>query len=213
MEIKVLMVDDHEIVRESVRLLLEQETDLTVVDVAGDGRKAIEKVSALAPDVVLMNVGMPGLNGIEATRQIQKQEPDAKVLAFSGYSEKRYVSGMLQAGASGYLLKKTSVSDLMNGIRAVHHGHKHLSPQLIDPLIEDYVDHLMNHPEAPTLTPSEKEVLQLIAEGKSNEEIAAIRNVTAKTIGTHRQHLMDKLGLHSIPELVKYAIREGLTSL
>ena len=131
MEIKVLMVDDHEIVRESVRLLLEQETDLTVVDVAGDGRKAIEKVSALAPDVVLMNVGMPGLNGIEATRQIRKQEPDAKVLAFSGYSEKRYVSGMLQAGASGYLLKKTSVSDLMNGIRAVHHGHKHLSPQSI----------------------------------------------------------------------------------
>lgn len=165
MAIKVLVVDDHEIMRESVRLLLEQESDITVVGVAGDGRKAIEKVSALAPDVVLMNVGMPGLNGIETTPQIRKRNPNAKVLALSGYSEKRYVSGMFQAGASGYLLKKTSVSDLMKGIRAVHNGHKHLSPQLIDPLIEDYVNHLMNHAEAPTLTPSEKEVLQLIAKG------------------------------------------------
>ena len=213
MAIKVLVVDDYEIMRESMRLLLEEQSDLTVVDVAEDGREAIEKVSALKPDVVLMNVGLRRLNGIEATRQIRKQEPDAKVLAFSGYSEKRYVSAMLQAGASGYLLKKTSISDLVNGIRAVHNGHKHLSPQLIDPLVEDYLDHLMNHSEAPVLTPSEKEVLELIAEGKSNKEIGAIRNVTPKTIDTHRQHLMKKLGLHSIAELVKYAIREGLTSL
>ncbi len=210
---RVLLVDDHQIVRQGLRLLLERESDIEMVTEAGDGQTAINLVLASPPDLVVMDIGMPGLNGVEATRQIRAKNPQVQVIALSIHADKRFVAAMLQAGASGFLLKTEAARDLVEAIRTVMAGHKYLSPRLIDPLVDDYVEHLVDQGDPSLLTAREREVLQLIAEGKTTAQIANQLMVSEKTAATHRQHIMEKLNLHNVAELTKYAIKEGLTGL
>ncbi len=211
MATKVLIADDHGIVREGLRSLIENESDMTVVGEADSGRAAVQLAGKLAPDVVIMDVSMPDLNGMEATRQIMKATPDAKVVALSMHSDKRFVGGMLSAGACAYLLKDCAFDELVRAVRAVVAGGVYLSPAIAGVVVKDYA----GRPAGPAgaLSPREREVLQLLAEGLATKEVAARLLVSPKTIETHRKQLMDKLGLRSVAELTKYAVREGLTSL
>ena len=195
--------------------MLEQQSDVEVVGEAGDGRTAVDLISACRPDVVVMDIGLPDLNGVEATRQILSQAPNVKVVALSVHADKRFVAGMFQAGACAYLLKTSAGRELMEAIQDVQAGQKYVSPKVAGAVIDDYVQRLdaQDADEDPILTPREREVLQLIVEGKTTPQIASQLNVSEKTIGTHRQHIMQKLDMHSVAELTKYAIREGLTSL
>ena len=213
MTAKVLLVDDHKIVREGLRALLEEEGDIEVVGEAGDGLEAIDLVSECLPDIVVMDISMPGLDGVEATRRIRAREPGVKVVALSVHAEKQFVAGMLRAGASGYLLKTEAARDLMQAIRTVRAGGRYVSAELIDPGIEGFVQQLIDEGEPPVLTPREREVLRFITEGKTNLQIADELYVSEKTIGNHRQHIMKKLKLHNAAELTRYAIREGISSL
>jgi DNA-binding NarL/FixJ family response regulator len=210
-----LLADDHVIVRDGLRSLLEKERDFTVVGEAENGRDAVEQATRLRPDVVVMDIAMPGLNGIEATRQITAQPPKPKVIALSMHSDKRFVAEMLQAGASGYLQKNCAFKHLVNAIRSVIAGQMYLGPSVTGIVVEGFKQRLPapQPGEAATLSPKEREVLQLLAEGSSTKEIADHLGISGKTVDTHRQHIMDKLGIHSIAELTKYAIREGLTSI
>lgn len=194
--------------------MLEKQDGMEVVAEAEDGRTAVRLVRELSPHVVVMDVSMPDLNGIEAARQIVAQSPHVKVLALSMHSHKRFVEEMLRAGASGYLVKDCAIEELVSAIRAVIANQVYLSPRVAAPIIEDYVN---NFPAAYTsassvLTPREREVLQLLAEGKSTKQVASSLHVSAKTVETHRRQIMRKLGIHSLAELVKYALREGMTS-
>ena len=209
MTTRVLLVEDHKMVREGLRLLLEHERDIEVVGEASDGRTAIDLVRACPPDVVVMDIGLPGLNGIEATKQIRAAVPAVQVVALSIHNDPRFVAGMFRAGASAYLLKTSAGSELIEAIQRVQAGHNYLSMQITDTLIEDYVHHLAEEGESCPLTARQREVLQLIAEGKTNAQIAARLNVSEKTVGSHRQAIMDILGLHSVAELTQYAIKEG----
>ncbi len=213
MTAKVLLVDDHKIVREGLRALLEGESDLEVVGEAGDGLEAIGLVSDLRPDIVVMDISMPGLDGVEATRRIRAGEPDVKVVALSVHGEKQFVTGMLRAGASGYLLKTEAAYNLVQAIRTVRAGGRYVSPELIDPGVEDFVQQPIDEGEQPVLTPREREVLRLIAEGKKNRQIAGELYVSEKTVDNHRQHIMQKLNLHNTADLTRYAIREGISFL
>jgi DNA-binding NarL/FixJ family response regulator len=215
MAIKVFLADDHKLFREGVRALLEKEQDMKVVGEADDGRTTVRLMRELAPDVVIMDVAMPDLNGVEACRKIIAQFPHVKVLGLSMHSDKRFVAEMLRAGASGYLLKDCALDELVGAIRAVARNQTYLSPRIAGVVVRDYVERLSKKApsQAPELTPTEREVLQLLAEGKSTKVAAQTLHVTVKTIETHRQHIMAKLGIDSIAELTKYAIREGLTSL
>ncbi len=213
MTAKVLLVDDHKIVREGLRALLEAESDLEVVGEAGDGREAIDLVSERRPEVVVMDISMPGMDGVEATRRIRAGDPEVKVVALSVHAEKQFVAGMLRAGASGYLLKTEAARDLVQAIRTVLAGGQYVSPQLVDPNVENYMQQLIDEGEPPVLTPREREVLRLIAEGKTNRQIADELYVSEKTVGNHRQHIMDKLDLHNTADLTRYAIREGISFL
>ena len=213
MSIRVLLIDDHEITRQGVRSQFEKESGIEIVAEAGDGRTAVALVSKHLPDIVVMDIGLPDLNGIEATRQIRAREPSVKVVALSSRSDQRSVPDMIQAGAAGYVLKKAAACEVVEAIREVQAGRKYVSPKLIDPFITDYAQRLADGAEPPRLTVREREVLQLIAEGKSTAQIAAQLNVTDKTVGNHRQNLKAKLGLNGTAELTKYAIREGITSL
>ena len=213
MTAKVLLVDDHKIVREGLRALLEEESDLEVVGEAGDGLEAIGLVSDLRPDIVVMDISMPGMDGVEATRRIRAGEPEVKVVALSIHAEKQFVAGMLRAGAWGYLLKTEAARDLVQAIRTVRAGGRYVSPQLIDPSVEDYLQQLIDEGEQPILTPREREVLRLIAEGKTNRQIGDELNVSEKTVDNHRQHIMAKLDLHNTAELTRYAIKEGISFL
>ena len=222
---RVLLADDHRIVREGLKSLLEAQDDMEVVAEAGDGRQALEMAAELEPDVVVMDVGMPQLNGIEATRRLMNDQPDTKVVALSMHSDRRYVAEALKAGASGYLLKDGAFEELISAIRAVVANKVYLSPRVAGVVVDDYVRRLPGEegnvasptPEEPNafhkLTVREREVLQLMAEGFATKEIAARLHVSVKTVETHRRQLMEKLQLYSVAEVTKYAIREGLTSL
>ena len=215
MSIRILLADDHKIMREGLRSLIEKNPDMEVVAEAENGRTAVQLVRRLRPDVVIMDVGMPDMNGMEATRRIIDQLPGVKVVALSIHSDKRFVAGMLSAGASGYLLKDCAFEELEHAIRATIGYRIYLSNGIAGIVVEDYVRHLQKADSSAfsVLTVREREVLQLLAEGKTTKQIAFNFNVSVKTIETHRRQIMDKLDVHSIAELTKYAIREGLTNL
>ena len=215
MSTRILLADDHKIVREGLRSLLEKQPDMEIIAEAADGRTTVKLVQEMSPNVVIMDVAMPGLNGIEATRQIITKVPGVKVVALSMYSDRRFIAGMLSAGASGYLLKDCALEELVEAIHTVVANGSYLSPTIIDVVVKDYIHHLeKTDPSAfSVLTTREREVLQLLAEGKTVKEIASQLGRSVKTIETHRQQIMDKLRIHSIAELTKYAIREGLIVL
>lgn len=211
---RVLLADDHKILRQGLRTLLEQEEDIDVVGEAGNGRASVKLAGELAPDVVIMDVAMPDLNGIDATRRITEADPGARVLALSMHSDGRYVKGMLQAGARGYILKDCASEELTRAIRTVMAGQVYVSPGVTGAIVNDYVRQLSAASGEPAaLSHREREVLQLFAEGASTATIAAQLHLSVKTIETHRKRIMDKLDLRSIAELTKYAIREGITAL
>jgi DNA-binding NarL/FixJ family response regulator len=215
MSIRILLVEDHSIVREGLKSLLDKQPTIEVVGEADDGRKAIRLVKELLPNVVIMDVAMPHMNGIEATRLILKEAPNTKIIGLSMHLDRRFVVEMLKAGASGYLLKDCAFEELSNAIHSIIEDHIYLSPKVSDIIINDYVN-LLSREEVSVfsiLTPREREVLQFLAEGKTTREIASLINVSVKTIETYRQQIMNKLDIHSVAELTKYAIREGLTSL
>jgi two-component system, NarL family, response regulator NreC len=215
MTTKIILADDHKIMRDGLRTLLEKELGMQVIGEAENGHKVVRLVHELLPDVVIIDIGMPDLNGIEATRQILAKNPNVKVIGLSMHSDKRFVAGMLSAGASGYLLKDCAFEELADAIHAVVKNKIYLSPGIVGVVIKDYVQHLSPNDLSAqtTLTDREREVLQLIAEGKSTKKIASILYVSMKTVETHRLNIMEKLNTKSIAELTKYAIREGLTSL
>ena len=216
MRIKILLADDHKIVREGIRTLIEKQPGLEVIGEADSGRMALKLALELKPDVVIMDVTMPDLNGIEATRKIHLEIPSIKVIALSMHSDKRLVAGILMAGASGYLLKEDCDSvELARAIQAVATNQIYLSPKISEVVVKDYVRQLSTAVSSPfsILTPREREVLQLLAEGKSTKEIASSLHVSVKTIETHRNKVMEKLDIRSIAELTKYAIREKLIPL
>jgi len=217
MSTRIILCDDHKIVREGLRALLAKQPGMEVIAEAEDGRSTLELVRNLKPDIVVMDVSMPDLNGIEATRQILAEAPNVRVLALSMHSDRRFVTGMLSAGASGYLLKDCAFEELTRAVRAVLSGQTYLSPGIAGVVVKDYVQRISGQAGPPTppstLTAREREVLQLLAEGHNTKEIAGLLNVSTKTVETHRTQIMAKLNLRSVAELTKYAIREGLTSL
>jgi len=215
MSIRILVVDDHKIFREGLRALVEKQPGMELIGEVENGRKAIQLVQELLIDIIVMDIAMPDLNGIEATRQILAKAPSIKVIALSMHSDKRFVVEMLRAGASGYLLKDCAFEELAHAIRAVRANRTYLSPKIADVMIKDCV-RLLPIGELSVfsvLTPRQRQVLQLLSEGKTTKEIGSDLQVSVKTIETYRQQIMDKLDIHSIAELTKYAIREGLTSL
>ena len=215
MATRILIVDDHKIIRDGLRMLVKKQPDMEVVGEADNGREAVRLALELIPDVVIMDVTMADLNGIDATRQIHKEQPDIKMIALSMHSDRRFVTGMLEAGATGYLLKDCAFEELAQAIQSVMINRIYLSPEITDIVIRDYVHKSSAKPSSAyaDLTDREREVVQLLAEGKSTRQIADSLSVSIKTIESHRKHIMDKLNLHSIAELTKYALREGLTSL
>ena len=214
MQMTILLADDHEIIRNGLRSLIEKERGLEVIGEAGNGRMAIHLARQLKPDVVIMDIGMPDLNGVEATRQITTEVPGVKVLALSMHTDRRFVTGMLKAGASGYMLKDGAFEEMIHAIHVLASNRIYISPGIASVLLDNLRHPSQDKvPSLPALTVKEREVLQLVAEGKSTKEIASQLNVSVKTIETHRQHIMEKLDIHSIAELTKYAVREGLTSL
>jgi DNA-binding NarL/FixJ family response regulator len=212
-KISVLLADDHTVVRQGLRALLGAEADMEVVGEAENGRQAVKLASAAYPDVVVMDLAMPLLNGVEATRQIVKSLPQTKVLILSTYGEDDYVRQVSQAGASGYLLKHTAANDLLKAIRQVHAGNAFFSPAIAQSLREQYRQAAAQGPDAPTnpgLTSREAEVLQLIAEGFANKQIASELGISVKTVEKHRQQVMNKLHIHDIAGLTRYAIGKGV---
>ena len=212
-EIRVLLAEDHTIVRKGLRSLLDSEADIEVIGEAEDGRQAVEMVGELMPDVVLMDITMPSLNGFEATRQIKQRFPDVKVLVLTMHANEEYVFQILRAGASGYVVKKAAPTELVSAIQAVHRSESFLSPSISRTVIEEYIQQaeaMSRQDGYERLTPREREVLQLVAEGHSSREIAEVLSVSVKTVETHRANLMDKLGLHSVAELTQYAVRRGV---
>ncbi len=215
MDIRVLLADDHKIVREGLKFILEMESDINVVAEAGNGRMAVQLAMEVVPDVAVIDIAMPEMNGIEATRRILCEKPDIKVLALSMHSARRFVEEALSAGAKGYLLKDCASEELVRAIRTVAADETYLSPKVADMIVKDYMKRLPDS-ESPAhthLSTREREVLQLIAEGHSTKEIAFALEVSIKTIETHRQQIMKKLNLHSVAALTRFAIREGLTPL
>jgi len=215
MSIRILLADDHKIIREGLRALLDGESNMEVVAEAEDGRTAVQLTRKLSPDVVVMDISMPDLNGIEATRQILRDHPGAKVIALSMHSDRQFAARMLEAGASGYVVKDAAFEELATAIRTVVDGRVYLCSLVTGLVVEDYVRRLPETEPKVTspLSPREREALQLLAEGKTTKEAARELHVSVKTVETHRRNIMEKLNLHSVAELTKYAIRAGLTSL
>lgn len=213
--IKILLVDDHTIVRQGLRVLLEAEPDLTVVGEAETGRQALQMARKLQPHVVVMDIAMPTLNGLEATRQIIRDFPATKVLVLSSYSDDEYVHQLSEAGAAGYLLKQTAASDLVKAVHEVRKGNAFFSPTISRRLLEQYREAFLGggtpvRKRRAFLTTREAEVLQLIAEGRSNKSIAAELCISIKTVEKHRQQVMNKLNIHDIAGLTRYAISRGI---
>lgn len=213
-----MLVDDHKITRDGLSALIDREPDMSVVGEADNGRQAVRAVQDLAPDVVVMDISMPDLNGIDATRQILAASPATRVIALSMYSDRRYVEGMLSAGVSGYLVKSCAFDELVQAILAVVGGRAYLSPNIAEIVIKDYARRAGAAADAGSLpvhrlSSREREVLQLLAEGHNSEQIAAKLYISIKTVSTHRRHIMEKLNLNNIADLIKFALREGLTSI
>ena len=215
MTIKIILADDHQIVRTGLRSLLALESDMKVVAEADNGRSVLRLVKETSPNVVIMDISMPGLNGIEATRQILAECTGVKVIALSMHSDSLFVLNMLKAGASGYLLKDCALEELVKAIRSVVDQKTYLSPGISDVVIKDFVSGWSSAGASAfsVLTAREREVLQLMAEGKTTNQIADCLCVSIKTVESHRKQIMNKSGIHSVAELTKYAIRQGLTSL
>lgn len=217
MSIRVLIADDHALVRDAIRGLLEREEDIEVVGEAADGASALEAAARLAPDVVVMDIGMSGMNGIEATRRLLEASPDTRVLAVSMHTGREFVAEMLKAGARGYLVKDNALEDVLAAVRTVTAGGVYLSQTIAGVVVTDYVRQLSGEAAesngAGPLTARETEVLRLIAEGRTTKEIASRLTVSVKTIETHRRQIMEKTGIFSVVGLAKYALRLGLASL
>lgn len=213
--IHILLADDHVIMRSGLRALLQQQPDFQVVGEASDGREAVALSESLRPDVVVMDLTMPNLNGTEAARQITSKHSDISVVILSMHSDESYVLRALKAGARGYLLKEAAEADLISAIRAVKQGKAFFSPAVSKLLVQDYIRQLQDKDVEDTyelLTHRERELLQLLAEGKSNKDVANLLNLSVYTVETHRGNIMEKLGLHSVPELILYAVRKGVIS-
>lgn len=213
---KVLLVEDHIVVRQGIKALLSDEPDIQIVGEADNGREALALVDTLQPNVVLMDISMPGMNGIEATRQVRQRHPEVKVVVLSMHANEEYVFQVLRAGASGYVLKQSDSSEVLTAIRAALAGGSFLSPPISQAVINDYVQRAESRgrgDDLDLLTSREREVLQLLAEGLSNREIAEQLSISIKTVETHRGNMMNKLGVSSKTELVKYALRKGWATL
>jgi two-component system response regulator NreC len=214
-QIRILLADDHNVMRRGLRLLLEGQPDFKVVAEAADGRQAVEQAKAHAPDVVVLDLAMPNLSGIEAAQRILADSPSTSLVVLSMHSDEGYVLRALKAGAKGYLLKDSAEGDLIEAIRAVSRGKTFFSPEISRMLVEDYVRELRTRGVEDSyelLTAREREVLQMIAEGRSNKEVATALNISLYTVETHRRNLQDKLNLHSPAELILYAVRKRLIS-
>ena len=212
-KIKVLLADDHAIVREGVKMILAREPDFEVVGEAQDGRQALELVERMKPNVVVMDISMPGMGGIEATQQVKEGHPGVNVIALTMHEDESYVFKLLRAGASGYVLKRAAAHDLVQAVRAAAKGEAFLYPSVARKVVEDYLKRVEAGEERERydgLTEREKEILTHIAEGLSNQQIAQKLYISIKTVQTHRAHILEKLGLHDRTELVRYAIRKGL---
>ena len=215
MSIRILLADDHQIMRDGLRAILASEESFEIVGEADNGREAVTLARTLVPDVIIMDIGMPDLNGVEATRQVKAENPGVKVIALSMYADRGYVLGILEAGASGYVLKAGAYDELQRAVKAVTQGRDYLSPDITQMVIDAQV-------RAPSqrgtstradLGPREREIVQLLAEGHTSPEIARRLHISTRTVETHRRNIMSKLDLHSVAEITKYAIRKGLTSL
>jgi len=215
MSLRIMLADDHKITRQGLRSLLEKQKDIEVVAEADNGRAAIRLADELGPDIIIMDVTIPDLNGVEATKQILSKSPDIKIIALSMHSDAIFVTEMLKSGASGYLLKDCAFEELTRAIRTVADDKTYLSPAISGVVVEDYIHRLtstdITGPDI--LTDREKEVVQLMAEGNSTKEIALKLHISVKTVETHRRQVMNKLDIHNVAELTKYAIRKGITSL
>lgn len=216
MSITVFLADDHAVVRDGLRVLLEAQPDISVVGDAANGRETVRQVAQLRPDVAVVDIAMPELNGIEATQEIGKVSPSTEIIILSMHSTTEHIFRALQAGARGYLLKESAGIEVVNAVRAVHAGHRYLSQKTSDKLVNDYVrQRQAADAKSPLarLSPREREVLQLVVEGKSSAEIASTLSLSVKTVETYRTRLMHKLGISDLPGLVKFAIQHGLTPL
>jgi DNA-binding NarL/FixJ family response regulator len=212
-KIRILLADDHTVMRAGLRLLLERQPDMAVVGEAEDGRRTVELADTEKPDVIVMDIAMPSLNGIEATRQIAAKRPETAVVILSMHSDESYIMRALKAGAKAYLLKDSAEADLIRAVHAVREGKSFFSPAVSKMLLEDYVRQLEQRGEEDSyelLTSREREILQLLAEGRSNKDVANMLNLSLYTIETHRSHILQKLGLHTIPDLILYAVRKGI---
>jgi two-component system response regulator NreC len=211
--VRIVLADDHTVMRNGLRLLLERQPHLQVVGEAADGRQAVALSETANPDVVIMDIGMPNLNGIEATRQIVDRNPRTAVAILSMHSDESYVIRALKAGARAYLLKDSAEADLLAAVRALTEGKSFFSPAISKILVEDYMRQLESRGAEDTyelLTKREREILQLLAEGRTNKEVANMLNLSLYTVETHRTHILQKLNLHSVPELILYAVRKGI---
>jgi two-component system, NarL family, response regulator NreC len=214
-KIKVLLADDHKMIRAGLRLVLEQQPDIAVAGEADDGRQAVTLAQDLKPDVVVMDVGMPNLNGIEASLQIKQALPQTAIVMLSMHSDEGYILRALRAGAAGYILKDSAEADLVGAVRAVAEGKSFFSPKVSRIMLEDYMRKLRKtgaEDSYDLLSAREREILQLVAEGKSSKEIANLLNLSVYTVETHRGNIMQKLNLRGIPELILYAVRKGIVS-
>jgi two-component system, NarL family, response regulator NreC len=211
--VRILLADDHTVVRQGLRKVLEERPEWEVVAEAGDGREAVRQAELHKPDIAILDVAMPLLNGIETTRQITKRVPGTRVLVLSMHADEAYVTQMLQAGAAGYLLKDSADVDLLQAVSEVSRGKSFFSPAIARVMLDDYVRQLAEKgvtDRYQSLSDREREIFQLIAEGKTNKEIASLLSISPSTVETHRAHIMEKLDLHSAAEIVLYAVRRGV---